>query len=37
MDNEKYIEEELKRRGEKIERFEIKYKDNDLEGRTCVT
>jgi hypothetical protein len=37
MDAERYIEEELKRRGEKIERSELKYADTDLEGRTCVT
>jgi hypothetical protein len=37
MDAERYIEEELKRRGEKIERAELKYGDMDIEGSTCVT
>ena len=37
MDAERYIEEELERRGETIERSGLKYQDSDLEGRTCVT
>ena len=37
MDAERYIEKELKRRGEKIERAKLKYGDMDLEGRSCAT
>jgi hypothetical protein len=37
MESERWIEEELKRRGEKIERSEFKYQDFDLGGRPCVT
>lgn len=35
MDAERYIEKELKRRGEKIEKTELKYRDENLDARFC--
>ena len=35
MDAERWIEEELKKRGETIERADLKYRDENLDARFC--
>jgi hypothetical protein len=35
MESEKWIEEEMKRRGERIEKTELKYRDENLDARFC--
>lgn len=35
MESEKWIEEEMKRRRERIEKTELKYRDENLDARFC--
>jgi len=35
MDAERWIEEELKKRGENIEKTQLKYRDESLDARFC--